>query len=245
MVNLKTSKEIKIMQEGGAILAKVLKELVGAAKAGITTLDLDTLARERIASYGATPSFLDNEFPAAICTSINDEIVHGEPSSRILKDGDVLKIDAGLFYKGFHTDTAATVIIGKNSRGSKLAEAAERALEIGINEAQPGNTLGDVGAAIHKYVKSKGFDVPRDLIGHGIGRKLHEEPEVPNYGKSGHGPVLVPGMVIAIEPMVMEGDWRTKESSDSLAYLTADGKLVAHAEHTIAITDKGPIILTQ
>ena len=263
MINIKTQKEIEIMSDGGKILASILKELTKAVRPGITTQDLDKLARELVfkpspsaeglGKFGAKPAFLNyNGYPATLCTSINDEIVHGVPSNRKLAKGDLLKLDMGVLYKGFYTDSAVTVLIGgrlafdKNTLlKKKLIKATREALEIGIKQARSGNTLGDIGSAIQKYVESRGLNVVRDLVGHGIGRELHEEPQVPNYGKPGEGEKLKPGMVIAIEPMVVTGDWKTKDGSDGFVFQTKDGGLAAHFEHTIAITEKGPLVLTR
>jgi len=247
-VNLKTPQEIELMREGGHILAEILDVLVASVKVGIQTKELETMARELISVRGAKPSFLNyNGFPATLCVSINEEIVHGLPSERKLKDGDLVKLDLGVLYKGFHTDSARSVIVGSTQRLQiqKLIDVTAEALRVGIETAQPGKTLGDVGHAIHEYVKSQGFDVVRDLIGHGIGTEVHEEPEVPNYGKPGQGLVLKPGMVIAIEPMVVMGGHRIANGPDGYAYITADKKLSAHIEHTIAITETGPEILTK
>jgi len=236
------------MREGGHILAEILDVLVASVKVGIQTKELETMARELISVRGAKPSFLNyNGFPATLCVSINEEIVHGLPSERKLKDGDLVKLDLGVLYKGFHTDSARSVIVGSTQRLQiqKLIDVTAEALRVGIETAQPGKTLGDVGHAIHEYVKSQGFDVVRDLIGHGIGTEVHEEPEVPNYGKPGQGLVLKPGMVIAIEPMVVMGGHRIANGPDGYAYITADKKLSAHIEHTIAITETGPEILTK
>lgn len=246
---LKSPAEITVMRQGGAILADILKKLAEAVKPGITTLELDLKARELFRSYGVRPSFLGYDgFPAAICVSINEEIVHGLPSKRIIQEGDVVSIDAGVFYKKFHTDSAVTVLASAgnpNREKQRLIEVAEEALKRGIKKAEAGNTLGDIGQAIQKYVESEGFSVVRDLVGHGIGRKLHESPEVLNYGPAGKGERLEPGLVIAIEPMVSAGSYKIADGPDGYAYITADGSLVAHAEHTVAITKKGPVILTQ
>ncbi|MDP4001627.1 MAG: type I methionyl aminopeptidase [bacterium] len=247
-MKLKTPQEIELMREGGHILAEILDVLVASVKVGIQTKELDSMARELISAHGAKPSFLNyNGFPATLCVSVNEEIVHGLPSERKLKDGDLVKLDLGILYKGFHTDSARSVIVGSTQRLQiqKLIDVTAEALRVGIKTAQPGKTLGDVGHAIHEYVKSQGFDVVRDLIGHGIGAEVHEEPEVPNYGKPGQGPILKPGMVIAIEPMVVMGGHRIANGPDGYAYITADKKLSAHIEHTIAITENGPEILTK
>src|SRR3989338_7620369 len=218
MGNIKTEKEIEIMRESGKILAEILKKLSEAVKPGITTNELEELARELVLYYGVKPSFLGYDgYPAALCTSVNDEIVHSVPSERILKDGDVLKLDMGVLHKGFHTDSAITVMVGNVDDASpqavKLINVTKEVLKIGISKAKVGNTLGDIGSAIQKYVEDNGFNVVRELVGHGIGRELHEPPQVPNYIQSWdinklarHELVeLVEGMVIAIEPMVVTG----------------------------------------
>ncbi len=246
-MHLKTPQEIQLMREGGHILAEILDVLVDAVRVGMPTKELDTMARELITARGAKPSFLNyNGFPAVLCVSINEEIVHGLPSERKLKDGDLVKLDLGVLYKGFHTDSARSVIVGSASpKIRKLVDVTAEALRIGIDTAQVGKTLGDVGYAIHEYVKSQGYDVVRDLIGHGIGAEVHEEPEVPNYGKPGQGPVLKVGLVIAIEPMVVIGGHKIANGPDGFSYITADKKPSAHIEHTVAITENGPEILTK
>jgi methionyl aminopeptidase len=265
--SIKTEQEIQTMYEGGKILAEILKKLSEAVKPGITTNDLDELARELVLSCGVKASCLGyNGYPAALCTSVNDEIVHAIPSDRVLKEGDLLKLDMGVLHKGFHTDSAITVLVGQNDevihkttsqvvypQVQKLINVTREALNIGISKAKIGNTLGDIGSAIQKYVEQNGFNVVRDLVGHGIGRKLHEPPQVLNYlsrpehrgGEPEEGEKLVEGMVIAIEPMVVAGDWRIKNGKDGFAFVTKDGGLAAHFEHTVAITDAGPLILTK
>lgn len=257
MINLKTEKEIQIMREGGKILAEILKKLEESVKPGITTNDLEKLARELVLSHEVRASFLGYDgYPNILCTSVNDEIVHGLPSDRILKDGDLLKIDMGVLHGGFHTDSAITVLVGQNDEvinittlnvvsPQVLISVTREALNIGISKAKVGNTLGDIGAAIQKYVEDQGFNVVRDLVGHGIGRELHESPQVLNYGKAGAGEKIVSGMVIAIEPMVVTGKWGIKDGKDGYVFVTKDGGLAAHFEHTIAITDAGPLILTK
>lgn len=247
-MKLKNHQEIEYMKEGGHKLSAILDALVSAVRPGMATKELDTLARKLTKENDAKPSFLNyNGFPMALCVSINEEIVHGLPSDRKLKDGDLVKIDYGILYKGFHTDSARSVVVGlgEHKLARSLISVATEALELGIKMAQSGNTTGDLGLAIHEYVKSNGFDVVRDLVGHGIGSEVHEAPEVPNYGKSGDGIVLKPGMVIAIEPMVVAGTFKIAEGSDGFAYITADKKLSAHVEHTVAITKDGPVVLTK
>ena len=236
------------MREGGKILAEILKKLSEAVKPGITTNDLEKLARELVLSYGVKGSFLGFDgYPNILCTSLNDEVVHAIPSDRVLKEGDLLKIDMGVLYNGFHTDSATTILVGNNGDlvKRKLVQTTKESLEMGISKAKAGNTLGDIGSAIQKHIEDKGFNVIRDLVGHGIGRELHEPPQVLNYGKAGQGEKLVPGMVIAIEPMVVTGKWAIKNGKDGYAFITKDGGLAAHFEHTVAITDVGPLILTK
>ncbi|KKT50449.1 MAG: Methionine aminopeptidase [Candidatus Yanofskybacteria bacterium GW2011_GWA1_44_21] len=244
---LKSKKEIEIMKEGGVILAEILKKISAAVRPGIATHDLEELARELILSYKVKSSFLGyDDYPAVLCTSVNDEIVHALPSERMLTDGDLLKIDTGIIYKNFHTDTATTLIVGEEANQEKkdLIIVTRQSLEKGISKARPGNTLGDIGFAVQSFVESKGFNVVRDLVGHGIGRDLHEAPQVPNYGEAGKGEKLLPGMVIAIEPMVVTGSWKIKNSPDGYGFMTKDAGLAAHFEHTVAITENGPLILT-
>ena len=260
MLKLKTKEDIQIMKEGGEILAKILRRLVEEVKPGITTNHLEKLARELVLSYGVEPSFLGFEnYPAVLCTSINEEIVHGIPSDRVLVVGDVLKLDMGIYHNGFHTDSAVTVLVDQSDKvihnfglttlnvvnQQKLISVTTEALEIGISQAKAGNTTGDIGAAVQEFVRKNGFEVVQDLVGHGIGKELHEWPQVPNFGKRGQGDKLVSGMVIAIEPMVVTGKKLIKIGKDGFAYVTADKSLAAHFEHTVAITEKGPVILTQ
>ncbi len=257
MINIKTKKELEIMREGGKILAKILSTLQEKAKPGVAAESLDKLASELIFKYGAKPSFLGYDgYPAVLCVSLNDEVVHGLPSDRKLKEGDVCKLDLGVFYKGFHTDSAMTVLVSdwavpkipfqkEYIEKRKLIKVTEQALEIGISKAVADNTVGDIGWAIQQYVEGEGFGVVRDLVGHGIGRELHEPPQIANYGKPGTGAKLVERMVIAIEPMVTAGDWAVKVGQDGFVFKTKDGSLAAHFEHTVAITRKAPLVLTK
>jgi methionyl aminopeptidase len=252
MITLKTPEEIEIMAEGGRILGEVLRELRAAARAGITTKELDALAYKLIIGAHAVPAFLNYRphgatrgYPATLCASVNDGIVHGLPSKRALQEGDVLKLDLGLRYKGFCSDAAITVGIGKISReANNLIKATEVALAAGIKEVKIGKTLGDVGYAIETIAQKNGCSVAEGLTGHGIGKALHEDPYVFNFGERGKGDVLKNGMVIAIEPMFTIGAGAIRELPDD-SYVTMDGSLAAHFEHTIAITEKGPRILTK
>ncbi|PIR41924.1 MAG: type I methionyl aminopeptidase [Candidatus Yanofskybacteria bacterium CG10_big_fil_rev_8_21_14_0_10_37_15] len=246
-MEIKTEEEIKMMKEGGRILAKILQKLSQEVKPGITTNYLEELAKKLIFSFDAESSFLGFEgFPAVLCVSINEEIVHGIPSERILQEGDVLKLDMGVFYKGFHTDSALTVIVGESRDFPKkeLLRVTREALEIGITQAKIGNTTGDIGSTIQKFVRKNGFEVVQDLVGHGIGKELHEPPQVPNFGKPKTGAELFEGMVIAIEPMVVVGKKETKKGKDGFSFVTKDGSLSAHFEHTVAVTKNGPLVLT-
>jgi methionyl aminopeptidase len=249
MIQLKSAREIELMAAGGKILAATHALLRREAKPGMSTLDLDRMAEEFIRSHpGATPSFKGlYGFPGSVCASINEEIVHGIPSrKRVLRDGDVLSIDIGVFYGGLHTDAAATIPIGEvDATSRRLLEVTRRSLEAGIAAAQPGNHIGDIGAAVQGVVEAAGFSVVRDLVGHGIGEQFHEEPQVPNFGKPRRGTKLVPGLTIAIEPMVNVGGHRTRTLPDRWTIVTADGSRSAHFEHTVAITDQGPRVLTR
>ena len=246
MITIKTEQEIKTIAEGGKILAAVIKELEKMAKPGITTLELDRAAEALILSYGAMPAFKGYEgFPYSLCASANENIVHGFPSKYVLKEGDLLKLDLGVLYKGFNTDMAVTVAVGKVSYEAKrLINVTKKSLRLGIKKAKVENTIGDIGNTVQRFVEDQGFSVIRDLCGHGIGRKVHEDPKIPNFGKRGTGEKLVEGMVICIEPMVAMGDYHLRKSDDGYGYAMKDNSLSAHFEHTIAITNKGPLILT-
>ena len=255
MITLKTEEEIRVMREGGKILAEILRQLTAAIKPDISTFDLEELARKLISFYKVKPSFLNYQgFPAVLCVSVNDEVVHGVPSrTKILKESDVVSLDMGIFYGGFHADSALTVpVLGKLTydqwakaypKLAKLIETAKEALRVGVKEAKVGNRLGKISNTIQKIVEKNGFSVIRELVGHGVGRQLHEEPQIPNYGRPDEGPILEEGMVLAIEPMISIGDWRLKR--EGMVYKTKDGSWAAHFEHTVAITKKGPLILTE
>ena len=234
------------MAEGGKILARVMKELEGLVRPGITTRELDKAAEGLVLSSGAQCSFKGyHGYPVCSCASVNNEVVHAVPSDRVLKDGDILSLDLGVFYNGYHSDMAITLPVGKISlEVQKLIKVTKESLEIGIKEAKIGRTFGDIGSAIQKYVESRGFNVIRDLCGHGIGKDLHEDPEILNYGKPGIGPKIKEGMVFCLEPMVTAGDWRIKRSKDGQGFVTDDGSLSAHFEHTIALTKSGCQVLT-
>lgn len=248
MIQLKSQREIEIMARGGRILAETVKLMEQSVKPGMTTAELDKIAEEFIRSHpGAKPSFKGlYNFPASICSSINHEIVHGIPSKkRILNEGDVVSIDVGVQYEGYHTDSATTVAVGRvNEESWRLLSVTRDALDAGVAVAKAGNHLGDIGAAIQAVVEQAGFSVVRDLVGHGIGTGFHEEPQVPNYGKPNRGIRLVPGLTIAIEPMVNVGKPGIRTMPDKWTVVTIDGKRSAHFEHTVAITENGPRILT-
>ena len=235
------------MKDACRISAEALRAAGEAVKPGISTLEMDTIVRQYIEKQGASPSFLGyGGFPASACISVNSVVIHGIPSKRtILKEGDIVSVDVGAFYKGYHGDNAYTFPCGKISVNAQaLLDATRESLYEGIKQAQAQNRVGDIGAAVQKYVEARSYSVVRNYVGHGVGAKLHEDPSVPNYGTSGRGIKLLPGMTIAIEPMVNEGTHYTRVLGDKWTVVTADGKLSAHFEHTVAITPDGPKILT-
>ena len=250
---IKTKKELRSMRRSGRITAAILNILQKEVRPGIAASYLDGVARALIKKYGVMSSFEGYapgknalKFPSVLCACVNDEIVHGVPGERVLKDGDILSIDFGVVVDGYHSDSAITVPVGKiSTQAKKLITTTEEALEIGIFESRSGARLGDVGFAIQNHVESRGFSVVRDLAGHGIGRNLHEEPYVLNYGNKGTGMVLEEGVTIAIEPMVTVGDYNIKEGNDGFVYKTADGSLSAHFEHTVRIAKDGGEVLTR
>ena len=245
-ITIKSPQELEAMRRAGAVVGAVLSLLKHSVEAGITTRELDHIAYKEIIRHGAKPTFKGYRgFPATICTSINEEIVHGIPGKRVLEAGDVLKLDVGATLDGLIGDAAVSLPVGRISKEAEtLIEATRQSLEEGIKAAQPGNRVGDIGAAVHSFGESRGYGVVREFVGHGVGRFLHEDPQVPNYGQKGKGALLRPGMCIAIEPMLNLGDWHTRILDDQWTVVTADGRLSAHFEHTIAITEDGPEILT-
>ena len=246
-ISIKSDKEIELMQESGRILAKVLEELEGYVLPGISTLEIDKKCHEIIKGYGCVPSFLNyNGYPASICVSVNDEVVHGIPSKyNILKEGDIVSLDCGVIYQGYHSDAARTISVGDiSSEAKKLIEVTKQSFFEGIKHAKEGNHLHDISEAIQSYVESYGFSVVRDLVGHGIGRNLHEEPQIPNFKQRNRGPKLARGMTLAIEPMVNAGRYDVYWMDDDWTVVTEDGSLSAHYENTILITDGEPIIMT-
>jgi len=234
------------MRRAGAVVGAVIALLKRSIEPGITTRDLDRIAFKEITRQGAKPTFKGYRgFPASICTSVNEEIVHGIPSKRVLKEGDIIKLDVGATLDGLIGDAAVSLAVGEVDREAiALMEATRQSLEEGIKASQPGNRIGDIGAAVQRFGEGRGYGVVREFVGHGVGRFLHEDPQVPNYGQAGLGPLLRPGMCLAIEPMLNLGDWRTRVLDDQWTVVTADGKLSCHFEHTIAITENGPEILT-
>lgn len=247
MIIRKSKAEIEKMRSAGRIVAEVLERLAGMVAPGITTLDLDREADRMIREAGAIPTFKGyNGYPASICTSVNDEIVHGIPSKRRLRQGDIVGIDCGATYLGYVGDSAVTVAVGDVSDDiKKLMQATRQSLYEAIGKCVVGNRLGDVCNAVQAYVEPLGYSVVQNYCGHGVGRAMHEEPQVPNYGKAGTGPYLREGWVIAIEPMINLGRHETKQLSDGWTVVTKDGRPSAHFEHTVAITESGPQILTQ
>jgi len=274
MITIKNKEEIEILREGGKILALIMKSLASMVRPGVTTGDLEKEARKLIASAGGRPAQLGfampegKKFPAALCVSLNSEIVHAAAlPSRVINNGDIVSLDCVMEYPidekiragrrankfskqgGYYTDMALTVIAGSESaEAKKLISVANECLRLGIAEAKPGNALVRIGSAIQKHAEAKGFSVVRELVGHGVGHKLHEEPQIPNYAfpdKELDNPILEPGMVLAIEPMISIGDWRIKNVNKSFAFATKDGSLSAHCEHTVAIVDGGCLILTE
>ncbi len=248
MISVKTAKEIEHMSRACRISAEALRLAGEAVKPGVTTAHIDKIIYDYIVSQGARPNFKGlYGFPGSACISVNDTVIHGIPSKRIvLREGDIVSIDTGAAIEGFNGDNAATFACGEVSeRAQRIMDVTKEALARGIAAAQPGNRIGDISAAVQAYVEEHGYSVVRSFVGHGVGKELHEDPEVPNYGEAGHGPRLVSGMTIAIEPMVNEKSHVVKTLSDGWTVKTADGGLSAHFEHTIAITPNGPRILTK
>ena len=247
MIKLKNNEQLEIMKIAGRITGEALYLAGEAVKEGVTTLQLDTIVRTHIEKCGAKPSFLGyGGFPGSACVSVNEEVIHGIPSDKkILKEGDIVKIDVGAYYKGFHGDAARTFAVGKISAdAAKLIEATKECFYKGAEQAVINNRIGDIGSAVEAHALKNGLSVVKRYVGHGIGHELHEEPEVPNYGSAGKGARLYAGMVLAIEPMINQGVSSVKELADKWTVVTADGKLSAHYENTVAITENGPLLLT-
>jgi methionyl aminopeptidase len=247
---IKTQTEIEQLREDGKVLASVLKQVKEIIRPGITTGELNVKAEELIVEAGGKPSFKGYgepiPFPAGLCVSINEEIVHGIPGKRELKEGDIVSLDIGMDRNGLFTDMATTVAVGKISKQAKqLMKITKKGLELGMKQCKVGNTLGDIGNAVQSYIEKNGFGVVRDLVGHGVGHAVHESPSVPNFGSAGSGQVLEEGMVLALEPMVTIGDYNIDYKEDNWTIKTADNSLSAHFEHTVAITKNGPLIITE
>ena len=247
MISLKTSKELSAMRAAGEITGGALRKAGEALEPGMTTAQLDRIVHDYITSHGATPSFLGyGGFPASACISINNEVIHGIPGKRVIHEGDIVSVDVGAYYNGFHGDSAFTFACGGISpEAQRLLDVTQQSLYKGIEQAVPGNRLGDISWAVQQWAEGAGFAVVTKYVGHGVGSSLHESPDVPNYGKAGRGVRLLPGMTIAIEPMINAEGADVTVQPDGWTVLTKSGSLSAHFEHTIAITEKGPVILTQ
>ncbi len=246
MITLRSAREIETMRRSGKITATVLTDLMSSAKAGMTTGDIDTLAENGIRELGGEPTFKGYRgYPASVCTSVNDQVVHGIPGGYMLREGDLLSIDLGTTLDGYVSDSAVTVPIGSVSENAKrLLRVTQECLMLGIEQMRSGNHVGDIGCAVQQHAEANGYGVVRSLVGHGVGTSMHEDPQVPNYGRRGAGPKLRPGLVLAVEPMITQGSHEVKILADGWTVVTADGKLAAHFEHTIALTQDGPKILT-
>ena len=247
MVSIKTARELSLMRDACRISAQALRVAGEAVKPGVSTLEIDTIIRKFIEKQGASPSFLDyGGFPASACISVNNVVIHGIPSKDIiLKEGDIVSVDVGAYYKGYHGDNAYTFPCGKiSAKAQALLDATKESLYEGIKQAAALNRIGDIGSAVQRYVEARSYSVVRNYVGHGVGANLHEDPSVPNFGTPGRGVKLLPGMTIAIEPMVNEGTHHVRVMGDKWTVKTLDGTLSAHFEHTIAVTPDGPKILT-
>lgn len=247
MIPLKSEEELKILREAGSILAGILKKIERFLKTGVTTADIDRFAEELVAIEKVIPAFKGYRgYPAVACVSVNEEIVHGIPGSRVLKDGDIVSVDLGIKHRGFFCDAAITAGVGKiEPQAKKLIDITRKSLAEGIKKARVNNHLSDISYAVQSLVERNGFSVVRQYVGHGIGRSLHESPEIPNFGRPHEGPLLKSGMVLAIEPMVNMGTWESETLDDGWTAVTKDRQFSAHFEHTVAITDNGPEILTR
>lgn len=247
MIPLKSPKDLAMLKRSGEILAGVMQKLQAFLRPGMTTLEIDLLSEGLIRQEKASAAFKGYKgFPGTACVSVNEEIVHGIPGSRVILEGDIVSIDLGVNYEGFFSDMAVTLPVGKvDANKLKLIAVAKQSLDIGIKQAQVGNYLTDISHSIQSFVEAQGFSVVRQFVGHGIGTALHEEPEIPNFGRPGLGPILERGMVLAIEPMINLGGWECKTTENGWTVVTKDGTPSAHFEHTVAVTDKGPVILTK
>jgi methionyl aminopeptidase len=246
MISIKSPREIEAMRRAGRLTAQARALAGSMVKPGVTTHEIDQAVRRFIESHGAKPSFLGYAgFPGSACISVNEVVIHGIPGSRVLREGDIVSVDVGAFLDGFHGDCAATYACGQISgEAQRLIEVTQRSFWEGIEMARPGCRVSDISHTVQQYVEANGYSIVRDFVGHGVGAKLHEAPEVPNFGPAGHGPRLMPGMTIAVEPMVNIGDWHVTVAKDGWTTSSADGSLTAHYENTILITENGPEILT-
>ena len=246
-ITIKSPRELEHMRAAGQVVAATIARLVAFVAPGVTTKDCDAVAEREIRHLGAVPAFKGYRgFPATICVSINEEIVHGIPGPRVVREGDLVSLDVGAVVNGFYADAAVSAGVGKvSSEVADLIEVTREALERGIQACRAGNRMGDISAAVQRFVEGRGYSVVREYVGHGIGRALHEDPQVPNFGPPGRGLLLRSGMVLAIEPMVNVGDWRTRGLEDGWTVVTADGSLSAHFEYTVAIMEAGPEVLTR
>ncbi len=244
---LKSPQEIARMRESNRIVAEILDELRKAAQPGVRTRELDSLAEALLGKYGAKPAFKGyNGYPAVLCTSVNEEVVHGIPSDRVLREGDILSLDFGVIYEEYYGDSALTLPIGRiGEQARELLRVTEDALYLAIEQVRPGRHVSDISAAVQKHVEAHGFSVVRDFVGHGIGKYLHEKPQVPNFGVPGRGPRLKEGMTLAIEPMINAGGYEVEVLGDGWTAVTRDRSLSAHFEHSVAVTNQGPLILSQ
>ena len=245
-ITIKSDDEIAIIREAGSVVAQVLEILKKEARPGVATKELDAVVRREFAERGVTPTFLGyHGYPATVCVSVNEQVVHGIPGNKVLQEGDIVSMDLGATHRGFVADSAITVGVGRISpQAERLIRVTEEALWKGIEAARAGTPLGAISFAIQRHAEGAGFSVVREYVGHGVGREMHEEPQVPNYGPPDRGPVLRKGMALALEPMVNVGDWRTRRDNDNWTVSTLDGSLSAHFEHTIAITDGEAQVLT-
>ncbi|MGH2677265.1 MAG: type I methionyl aminopeptidase [Actinomycetota bacterium] len=254
MIVVKSPEELDKMRRAGRIVADTRAKVVAVVRPGVTTGHLDAVAEESIRAAGATPSFKGyrgsggtaGPFPASICASVNDQVVHGIPGDRVLTEGDLVSLDFGAIWEGYHGDSAITAFVGEppSAEAEKLMLVTEQSLEAGISQIRPGGRLSDIGHAVQQVGEGAGFSVVREYVGHGIGQQMHEDPQIPNYGEPGRGPELRPGVVLAVEPMVNMGSWETRVLEDGWTVVTADGSLSAHFEHTIACTEDGPEVFT-
>ncbi len=246
MIIAKSAAEIEVMREAGRITARALDAVSSAVRPGVTTADLDAIAEDVIVKAGARPAFKGyHGFPATLCTSVNDQVVHGIPGGRVLKEGEIVSVDCGAIVDGYYGDSARTFPVGQvSAAANRLMDVTKRSLEAGIARCRPGMRLYDVSAAVQEVAEAAGFSVVREYVGHGIGRSMHEDPQVPNYGKAGTGPTLRTGMVLAIEPMINAGAADVRSLDDGWTVVTLDGAMSAHFEHTVAVTEDGPLVLT-